>query len=492
MKKVGVILFLLLLGWLSYRSYYLKDLGMERIPKTTTILDEKDYAWVGYSFRRGGISSGWSMMEGAYKKAETISAVGRKGSVDFDGLSLRIESQRPTLINSRAFGYPITRTIEVDMGKGKEQLTIVQPFLDHSPLAGIIYSLKIPPIKSVEDIKVGDYRSVAVSVALLSGIIIALIAWVLSSSKWVSLFSLVIYSSSSIFVLGSRYALIENIMIPLFGASWLCLLLYKKYQGWGWLLLSAGLAGLTLLTKESGIFAIIAGVLVLIEAKSSKKGLIWFGLISLGIGSLYYLYAWWLSPELARQLFLGQSGRSFFGSLNFLAALPMPKFDHFPLDGYWLWGWAGMLLLGRLKKYRSLLIYCGSYLVIMLLMGGANYPWYYLPFAPFLAIGGGALLERVVFRPTWQSLLAFLVLPLSTSFYWGFMVYRQNLSALTTYRLLLLFLISGGILIGKKKGTRGLWSLGILLLIYQLYKWNIQGVEYIIGNWEKLPLSMLQ
>ncbi|MCL4384115.1 glycosyltransferase family 39 protein [Patescibacteria group bacterium] len=475
---------------------YLRRLGSERIPNTTDILDEKDYAWVGYSFRRGGIPSGWSMVDGAYKAAESKEKKERKGVTSFDGISLRQDGQVPTLINKETFVYPITRTIQADFGKGKEYVTMVQPFLDHSPLAGILYSLKIPPIKSIEEIKAEDYRAMAVEIGLLSSILIGITAWTISSSVAVGVLSMVIYSTSSVFVLGSRYALIENIMIPLFLGCFIMLQLFLKTKKWWWLVLGAILAGLTITTKESGIFVLIAGVATLMARGATRKEGVVFGLITMVVGLVYYGYAWWLAPGVVKELFLDQSGRGFWGSLNFLSTLPMPRFSHFPIDGYWVWGELGIILLGIKKQYRELVIWSGSYLAVMLVMGGANYSWYYLPLVPFVVIGGGLLLKKLILAPNVQTVAGFFLLPLSTSFYWGYMVYRSNAGGLLTYRLMLVALISGGWVWWKfrkeKRWVGWVWSVAMVVIIYQLYKWNIQGLEYIIGNWEKLPANMVQ
>ena len=90
-------------------------------------------------------------------------------NLSFDGISINTQGQKPNLKNKQLFNYPVTTVIDVDIGKGKETIRIVQPFFDHPIFGSWLYSLPIKNIEKFDDIKPSDYRKVSLIISVITG-----------------------------------------------------------------------------------------------------------------------------------------------------------------------------------------------------------------------------------------------------------------------------------------------------------------------------------
>ncbi|MCX6724480.1 MAG: hypothetical protein NTV20_00050, partial [Candidatus Shapirobacteria bacterium] len=134
---IFTLIALILLVFFSRKLFYFRWIGYESIPKTTVILDEKNYVAAGYSFRKTGIPTAWSNLNSyTYPKKEKTDKV-----IGFNNVNITVNSQEPNLKNKKLFDYPVFYVTNTDVGKGQESILLVQPFFDHSPLSGVFYSL---------------------------------------------------------------------------------------------------------------------------------------------------------------------------------------------------------------------------------------------------------------------------------------------------------------------------------------------------------------
>lgn len=512
LSLILALLALVLLAFFSKKLFYFRWIGYELIPPTTNILDEKNYVAAGYSFRKTGIPTAWSNLNSytvpKEKKEDKV--------VEFNNISLTVNGQEPNLKNRELFDYPIFYVTNTDVGKGQESILLVQPFLDHSFFSGVFYSLwtKSQPTHFA-DFAVGEFRQGALFLGVLSGLLIFLCAFLLTKKWLVAFFSFFIWSLAPTYVLASRYALIENMLIPFSLLTLIFLIVFQKYQKKILWLILAGLAtGLALATKESGLFVLLMGIFILIKERFSwKKWLSYLG-PSLVIGSSFYLYTLWLAPDLWTELFFNQTGRGFFGPLNFLYSSRQIPFEGFPLDGFWLWGLILIpLSFFRKEKLSPVLIGFLSYLLVFLFFGGLNYPWYYLPFIPFLVLVSGQELYSLLNKPNLVSLLLFFLLPFSTIMYWGWIVFNKegqiNLYRWSLVIFLLAFLcfklkdISWQRYKGKfylklkplikilqfKEGIipKIIWSVFFAAILFLTFRLSGRSLQYIIANWGHLP-----
>lgn len=503
---------LVLLAFFSKKLFYFRWIGHESIPKTTVILDEKNYVAAGYSFRKTGIPTAWSNLNSyTYPKEEKTDKV-----IGFNNVSITVNSQEPNLKNKKLFDYPVFYVTNTDVGKGQESILLVQPFFDHSPLSGVFYSLWTKSIPNhFADFEVADFRKGALFLGVITSLLIFFIAFLLTKNWLVSFFSFFIYSLAPTYVLSSRYALTENFLIPLSLLTLLFLIIWQKYRkNYKWLILAGITTGLAISTKESGIFVLIMSLVILIKERLSFKKFLFYLIPSLLIGSSFYLYALYLAPKLWFDIFFNQTGRGFFGPLSFLYSSRQINFEGFPMDGFWLWGLIIVpLFFFRKEKLSPILIGFLSYLLVFLIFGGLNYPWYYLPFIPFVVLASGYELYLLLTKPNIASLMLFFLLPFSSTMFWGRTVFKTDNQAsfyrfsLILFLLAFLFFKAKDINWQKYKGKfakklkplikvfqfkEGLifkltWYVFFGIILYFTYIWSGRGIQYIIANWQNLP-----
>jgi len=491
-KNFKIIIFFLcslLVFLISKKVYQLKILGYQLIPKPGVILAEYDFAWLGKSIFTSGIPTAWSDL-GAYS-----GEIKGEFSLKIDGFSISANGERPKLSNWRSFPKPLLKVETLDYGKGLMQVRFVQPYLDHPPLAGLIYALGVnKEAQSFEDVKASQFRLPNIWLSYLTGILIFLLGTQLAG-PFIGLLAFVFYNTVPSFVFTSKLSLAENVLIPLFLASVNFLWLSKKYNKLIFSLIAGLLAGLAALTKLSGWSVLLGGFFCLLYWKKTKKEILTFLLSGILIGSLYFLYGWWLSGSLFLKVLLNQSSRFFWGPMGFFQQISRVNLIHFPLDGWWLGGFVILIWLSSFKENHDFLLPPLTYLLSIIFLGGGNYAWYYFPFIPFLVLGVSLLMKRLLIRPGMIDLILFFLFPFSSSFYWGFSVFHPKWPCQWFYRglivifgLIIFFFIPK---MKKRESLRLIWMIFSLFLIHRLYLWSFHSTLYLLENWEKLQPPLI-
>jgi len=347
---------------------------------------------------------------------------------------------------------------------------------------------------SIETLIPAEYRFIPTQVFfLLNAILLFMIAFILTKHLLAGFAAFFIYTTAPSFVLSSRLAMLENTLIPLSLLTLLFLLLFKRYTtvkinlSYMSLALAAVTTGLSIATKESGIAVLIMSIAILVQYRISKKMLALFVFPSLAIGGVIYCYFFILSPGLAWNIFGNQTGRGFFGPLNFLYSMTQMRFNNFPLDGYWLFGFISVFVLHSDKEKRlELLSGFVATLVTYLFFAGLNYPWYSLPFIPFLVLASAIFVDDLIRKPQLLKGLIFFTLPLSSSFYWGFITRNDVNNSTLMYRgllltIILVILVSGWKHFFKHKNILMCMIAIPIGIIFVL--WNIQAMSFIIEHW---------
>jgi hypothetical protein len=509
-------LFILILIPIVFSSifYYNKRIGAQEIP-TTDILDEINYVQAGYTLRKTGIPTAWSLL-GTYKD---LAEKHKTPPANFDDLMIEIKGKKPKLAKANKYKYPIVLVSQQDRGIGDEHLLFVQPFLDHPLLAGVIYSLGIKGSPdTLADLNPIEYRKIAITIATITGVLITLAAYAQTKKLIPSIIALFIYSTAPTFVLSSRFALLENVLIPFSLLFLIFIILFKDTQKDLYLYLSGLASGLAFLSKESGMFVSLAGIIYLIINKYNFKKILKFIIPCTLVSSSYFIYGLYLAPKLLFNIYTGQAGRGFFGPLNIISSIKGLHFDNFMLGGYFLFGIFSIFLLAKkFKQYQELLIVTSSYLFIFLFFGGANYAWYYLPFIPFLVIASGIQLGKLINKPNLKTLILFFILPFSSALYWGYYYFKETMNP-NIYRLLLVafsaayftyfcgekikkgeyqlnFLPNKLTKLIKSLAQKNihyyLWILFIITIYIQTYRMNNHSIKYLITNWKELPEQFL-
>lgn len=495
-KNILVILGGLFAAFFIYQSLFLRSIGYERIPNIG-IFDERNYVWQGMSLRKYGIPVGWSNL-GTYEQESSIPV----SDIQVDDFTLRINGQKADFKNYKDLPKPALAVIEHDFGFGTRHQRFVAPFIDHPPLGGLIFSLGVSETaKSFLDITPEEFRNMALYIAPFNAILLFIYILLATGNPVIGAIAVGLYSTVPTFVLASRYALLENALIPLALLHINLLLLSKHFFDQHrstiaipLLFTSAFIGGSMVLVKESGGGFIIGSLVLLYLWNIQKKLIFIFTIIPVLIVLVYIMWGLWLSPEVFLGVIKDNGSRGFFGSLNVLSMIPTQRFESFPLDGWWLWGFVSLLVIGITEgsKYLTIFIPFLAHFLTVLFFAGANHPWYYLALIPFSVIGGALSIWKIATAPTLAFALGFLLVPLSTSFYWGYSVFHLPANTML-YRILLLGFVLLTVIrvIQNKLLVRVLWIIVMTALTLFIFQWNYRGLLYIIGHWQNLPIPSL-
>ena len=489
MKRFFLLLSILLSTFVIY--FFAKDrwMGYETIPDNK-IFDERNYALQGISLRTNGMPIGWS------DSSEYMKMPANVKSTNLSGFSILVNGIKPALSNLKSFPYPVFSVNEFDFGFGKQHLKFVQPFLDHPPLGGLIYSLGISKnAKIFTDIKPADYRKPALFLAIITSILLFALVFQTFNNPFIATLCVIVYNSVPTYLLVTRYALLENLVAPLvllmLNLLLLAYRLRKKRKTSLLLYISAGLiSGLTIL--ESGIGFILGAVILLIIYKAEKKKIFTFVATLLIPILIYLIWGWYYFPALFGKILIFNASRGFLGSLNFINIFSSIGFTNFPFDGWWIWGFISIIFLfysGRkIAIPLTIPFLCGLFTILF--FGSVNYPWYFFALIPFLAAASGYALWKLITDPDPVLLATFFLFALSSSFYWGYTVFHLPPSSLV-YRILITVFAGAGtlrIIFSKKRVVTVGWAAAFSLLIFEVIKWNNFSILYIIANWGKLAI----
>ena len=486
---IFILIFILLFVVLKH-SFYLRSIGYDQIPETYVILDERTWVWQGLSIRSSGIPAGWSQLQ-AYKR-------GYGGAVD--GLNVSVDERRPTLQNFANFPKPALAVLEFDYGKGTRHTPIVQPLIEQPPLGGIILSgLVSDKVKTFTDLTPFEFRKTSLWLGVITGILIFILGWQLSNNPFIGLLATAIYGSVPIFILLSRYALLENVLTP-FMLLTINFLVFSQRLGIDSrriLVLAGIVSGLTALTKITGWFALPLGITLLLYWRIRIKQILFFIIPSVIVGSLYFAWALYLDPKLFFEVVVYQGiERGFIGSINFLVTTTRIGILNFPLDGWWMGGFLSLILISFKKEYAPILLSAAVVLIAALLLGGANFPWYFIPLIPFMCLAIAQFFFEVATNPKFISILIFFLVFVSSTFYWGYGVFQASLQSTNyqqpygVYRVLLIFFVAIGLILSFKvrfKKLNYLWFIFMIVLVLILIRFNERSLYFILSNWGKLP-----
>lgn len=487
---VAILLFIIL-----KHSFYLRSIGYDQIPETFVILDERTNVWHGLSIKKTGIPSAWSNL-GLYK-------LGTGGDVRELNL-IPNEYESPNFFNFIDYPKPVYVLYPFDLGekKGMKHLGLVQPYLDHPPLGALVLaSFVSDKVKTFSDLTPFEFRKGSLWLGVVTTALIFFLGWQLFNNPWIGFLSASIYGTVPTFILLSRYALLENVLNPIMLLS-LNLLLFSQRINTSYLrvvLVLAGIAsGFAALTKIIGWFVLVIGILLLRQWKINLKDMLFFIVPSTVVGLLYFAWGLYLAPGLFVDIFRYQGlERGFIGSINFLVTSTRIGILNFPLDGWWIGGFLSLILIPFKKEYAMLLL--GSFIVIItaLFLGGANYPWYFIPLIPFMCIASAIFIWRIATNPNPLHILILFAVFISSSFYWGYGVFKASLESTNyqqpygLYRFLLLIFISSSlgwlIFSDRLKRIRLLWFLFMVVVTLILLKLNERSLYFILVHWGKLP-----
>lgn len=378
-RDVVVCVLITLLG-AAFRLYH-----YDTVPHHLWTADEYAFAWSGMSLLRDHVPTGWSWLK-VY------------GSVP------RVEWQG-------------------------DYYKLVTPWLDHPPLFSLL-----PGAAALAGGAVHFFDctlSVIRIPSLLLGIASLPLLYVLSlriGSTTMAMIATLIYAVNPNTVFLSRLAVAENLIVVL---SLLVMLLYVRYSETSkprYLYIGAVLAGLACLAKVTGVYLVLAlCALSLLHGRWRHFFIV--GFIGAAILSLYPIYGWYYDFDLFVRVVTGHAGRFNLAELPRVTRMFYSKSDHpLPFDPVFLLGWlvfvwyawktASLIVLpllradrrgsqagvfgsaapdakaeGARRKAEVIVVPVASYAAVLFASGGIShlYPWYGIPFYPFIFLAIGAV-----------------------------------------------------------------------------------------------------
>lgn len=488
-KKIIFLLSIIILLLSVFGGLRLRRIGYYIIPDPYAIADEHTNVWYGLSLRKNGIPVAWSQ----------LAAYGAGGVMgEIRGMKIYVSNKSADLGTIKNFPNPVVAVQQLDIGKGTEHIRFVQPYIDHPPLGAIILSLGVTGnINSFPDLSSHDMRRMSVYLAVATTLLIFLAGWQLTRSPTIGVLAAAIYGSAPTYLLLSRYAQLENVLSPMFLILFnLLLLLRNKLSNKPnmLILIAAGVfAGLCALTKEIGWFALVFGITMLSFWKKTIKDILTFAIPAVLIGSLYFVWCLYLNAELFANIFLYQGiSRGFVGSLNMLAAAFRVGILNFPLDGWWFGGFLAFLLIQKKKEYLPLFVAASVIIFSNLLIGGANYAWYYIPLIPFMCIATAIYIYEIFVKPGFVNIMVFFLVFISSSFYWG---YGVNLAIsqsagfqqpFTLYRIFLLLALGAAAVFrlnNKAYRYKKIWYVIMFVILLCLFFLNTKSIYFLSEHW---------
>lgn len=465
-------------AYVLFKTFPLKTISYDKIPKVGETFDEFAYAWVGTGILHGGLPVGWTTNLPAYKRSYDA---GSPKGFSLDG--------------GHANAKPVIASITFDYGLGKRNIDLVQPFVDAPPLAGVVYALGVSKNKSsLLAITAEDFRYINRYLTLGTTIILFVLAGIIYGPV-AALLAVVFYSTVPTAVFISRLSMAENVLLPLLLLTTLGVVAGKKYKNPVFIFLAGVSAGLCLLTKFSGIAGAVTGLALLFSLKTSKKELTWFVLPVLICGGGFLAFGLLTYPQLFFSVIFAQAGRASSSILNVFHALSRIYFLDFPLDGWWTGGLIVLMYLAHNPKHRSLVIATLSYLAVVVILGGDFYAWYFFPLCAFYLLGYCALFIEIWETPNILNLLLAFIFPVLSSFYWGFTRFHQSLNVSFILRGGLVFVVLAGFFMPRLLKTRPLikilWIGLLLLILHRLYLWNFRSDQYLLANWGQLRFPLV-
>jgi len=234
----------------------------------------------------------------------------------------------------------------------------------------------------------------------------------------IGILSLLIYGTMPTVVFGSRLAVPENFIVPLFLGSLILILNYLEDSRSWKRNLAFILSILAALAKPTGILITIFLVFILFRQKKLKEGFLAGLLSTLFFFILYFSYGFYYDRDLFLKVFFYQAQRpAGWSGLAFLITNPGFSVEVF-LDGFLILGFfaLGYLLFKNRDKGEEIILFSLIFSLLMIVISGGKHDqlaWYRYPVYPFMAIAIALLAREIYKKPTFFLSVIFIPLFIS-------------------------------------------------------------------------------
>ncbi len=508
-NKLSLIFSVVLLIFLLRQGHSTRSIGYDQVPENYNLLDERTNVWHGLSIRDTGVPAAWSDLRTYWEKwpKEVVENKINSGGLSLKRFNIAVNEKTPSFFPQRNFPELTIYTTEYDLGveTGKRYTSIIQPYLDHPPFGAVILSSLVSgKVTDTQNLTPADFRRSSLWLADLTAILIFIFALQISKNPLIAIISTIVYETVPTYLLTSRLALLENVLIPvnLLSLNLLILALNKKKE-WGntiynIFLVAAGIAGgLAFLTKTPGVSVIISGIIILLLERQSRKKILFFAIPAAVVSSLYFVWGFILAPHIFPKILLEQStNRIFVGSLSFIQQLFKYGMTSFPIDGWWIGGFLAMLFLQFDKSTAPLIVSIITLAFIIPFTGASQFPWYFIPFIPFASVSTGIFFWNLFRKPKFLHILIFFFVFFSSSYFWAIGVwgaspdFKNHQQQFLIYKIFLVLFFALGVLVHFYHQKNGLfrifWFITMTILFILLIQWNFKSIFYILSHWTHL------
>lgn len=291
--------------------------------------------------------------------------------------------------------------------KNKSNLTIqniyfpiVYPYFDHPPLNGLLVGSFA--VLNGEDtfakINLKTIRIVPIILAMISSLLVFLLANRLYSFK-TALWSLIIFSTVTIFVMNMKVVVAENLLTVFYLGSIYIYSYFVKEMTIKRAILLGVLAGLSLWTKIAGLSIFLTLLFLFLKDRIRKKETIAFCLSFFVFVGLLLGYAWYYDWNLYWKIQLFQSTRNI-GPETLRLILQDPVIvNKIFYEGWYFFGFFSLFLsFGNFEKNKLIVVPTLIYLSLLLLTmtKEGHSGWYMIPFFPFMSIAAANVLREAI------------------------------------------------------------------------------------------------
>jgi len=277
---------------------------------------------------------------------------------------------------------------------------IVYPYFDHPPLNGLFVGgwavLKGQDTFTKIDLK--TIRIVPIFFGMISSLLLFLIANRLYSFK-TAVWSLLIFSTSTLFVMNMRVVVAENLLTVLFLGSLYAYAYFIKNMTTRKAIILGILSGLSLWTKIMGISIFLTLLFFFLKDRVKTKYIVMFCTAFFVFVGLLLGYAGYYDFKLFWQVQLSQGGRNIGPeTLRLILSSPVIVNKVF-YDGWYFFGFFSLFLqFTSFKKNKYIIVPSLFYLCLLLISmtKEGHSGWYMIPLFPFMAIAMGEVLKEAV------------------------------------------------------------------------------------------------
>lgn len=321
----------------------------------------------------------------------------------FMGVSLLTTGKPTTWSNLQA--YEKHGALRQDITIDSIYFPLVTPYFDHPPLNGILVGgwALLNGENTFQKVTLKTIRQVPIALGMISSFLIFSLALKLYNKK-TAVWSLLIYSTSTIIVMNTRTVLAENLVVPLLLSTLLIIQSSKKKYSYKKLLLLAVISGAAFWAKEFGLVVFLTVGTFLVLDRVQFKKFIFFGVIAGFTMSLYLFYGYLYNWELYKAVIFTQSSRIVGPNILYTLFFHPIIVNKLYLDGWYLVGFVSFFAAcARFAANKFILIPTFIYFFIMLffLNHEGEMGWYMIVMFPFFSILTASVLSESIKEKGW-------------------------------------------------------------------------------------------